>query len=125
MMISLAGKVALVAGAGGGIGTAVVRTLSAVGAAVIGVDLPGREIPAAHRVLACDLTDRAAIDRMAQELAGQYEQIDILVHCAGVTRDGVFWKLNDSDWETVMHVNLDSAFYLLRGTAPLLRRAKT
>jgi acetoacetyl-CoA reductase/3-oxoacyl-[acyl-carrier protein] reductase len=123
MSVSLAGKVALVTGAAGGIGGAVVRVLGEAGAEVVGVDLPGRAIPGARQVLACDLSDREAIGRLTADLAELYDRLDIVVHCAGITRDGVLWKLADADWETVMRVNLDSAFYLLRGMAPLLRQA--
>jgi acetoacetyl-CoA reductase/3-oxoacyl-[acyl-carrier protein] reductase len=108
MKISLAGRVAVVAGAGGGIGASVVRLLGEAGAEVVGVDLPGRSAPGARLMLACDL----------------YDRLDILVHCAGVARDRVFWKLADADWADVMRVNLDSAFYLLRAVTPLLRQAK-
>lgn len=124
MKISLAGRVALVAGAGGGIGAAVVRLLGEAGAEVVGVDLPGRSAPGARLMLACDLADRAAIERLADDFSSHYDRLDILVHCAGVARDRVFWKLADADWADVMRVNLDSAFYLLRAATPLLRQAK-
>jgi NAD(P)-dependent dehydrogenase (short-subunit alcohol dehydrogenase family) len=49
-------------------------------------------------------------------------RLDVVVHAAGITRDGRLGKLGDQDWDAVLSVNLDSAFYLLRATTPLLRR---
>ena len=46
-----------------------------------------------------------------------------MVHCAGITRDGVLWKLSSDDWRAVMAANLDSAFYLLHAAVPALRAA--
>jgi len=48
----------------------------------------------------------------------------VLVHAAGITRDGVLWKMTDDAWEDVIRVNLDSAFWLLRDAVPWLRRAE-
>jgi acetoacetyl-CoA reductase/3-oxoacyl-[acyl-carrier protein] reductase len=123
MNISLAGKVAIVTGAAGSIGAQVVRLLGEAGAEVIGVDLPGRAVPGADLELPCDLADRGAIARLVAELFARHDRLDILVHCAGVARDGVLWKLADDDWEDVLRINLGSAFYLLRAAAPLLRKA--
>lgn len=116
-MITLTGKVALVTGASGGIGSAVVELLTGAGAEVLGVDLPGRTAS-----LPCDLADPAAIHRLGDQLATERPWLDIFVHCAGVTRDAVLWKMDDSDWDAVMRINLDSAFHLLKVVVPLMRR---
>ena len=122
-LVSLAGKTALVTGTAGGIGSAVATVLGAAGAAVIGVDLPGRLSPAATRALACDLADRTAIAALMREVASIAPRLDILVHAAGIRRDAVIWKLADEAWDEVLRVNLDSAFHLLRGAVPLMREA--
>ncbi len=121
-MIRLTGKVALVTGASGGIGTAVVGSLVDAGAQVVSVDLPGRDPPRGTRGLPCDLADPTAIHRLAEQLAREHPWLDIFVHCAGVTRDAVLWKMDDVDWEAVMRINLDSAFHLLKVVVPLMRR---
>jgi NAD(P)-dependent dehydrogenase (short-subunit alcohol dehydrogenase family) len=74
------------------------------------------------RSLPCDLADEGAIAGMWDEYARQFDRLDVLVHCAGVTRDAVLWKLPPADWRTVMAVNLDSAFHLLRGAVPWMRQ---
>jgi acetoacetyl-CoA reductase/3-oxoacyl-[acyl-carrier protein] reductase len=117
--LSLAGRRALVAGGGGGIGAAIVRLFLEAGAEVACAERPGVEAPQGARLLACDLADPKAVRALYAELG--WSELDILVHCAGITRDGVLWKLEDSDWSEVLATNLDSAFHLLRGAAPLLR----
>jgi acetoacetyl-CoA reductase/3-oxoacyl-[acyl-carrier protein] reductase len=117
---SLAGRTALVAGASGGIGRAVVAMLRAAGAEVLGIDRPGAEPPEGMRHLPCDLADPRAIEALDRRLP---DCLHAFVHCAGITRDGVLWKLDPAAWDEVMRVNLDSAFHLLRLCAPRLRRA--
>jgi acetoacetyl-CoA reductase/3-oxoacyl-[acyl-carrier protein] reductase len=119
--LSLAGRRALVTGAGGGIGSATARLLREVGASVFAVDLPGRPVPEGAAGLECDLADPAQVAALAQGLGE--EPLHVLVHCAGLVRDGVLWKLSDDDWRRVLAANLDSAFYLLRALAGRLREA--
>ena len=122
-VISLQDRIALVTGGSGGIGSAIVRLYRQAGATVVSVDRPGIAPPEGAVSIACDLADRAAIASMTEDVARRFGRLDILVHCAGVTRDAVVWKMAPDDWEQVMRVNLDSAFHLLRGTAELLRAA--
>jgi acetoacetyl-CoA reductase/3-oxoacyl-[acyl-carrier protein] reductase len=118
--LSLQGRTMLVTGGSGDIGAAVTAALHDAGAEVLSVDLPGRAAPPGARALACDLGDAAAIAALARELP---ERIDAFVHCAGIARDGVLWKMTDADWRQVLAVNLDSAFLLLRLLVPRLRAA--
>lgn len=120
-LLSLAGRVALVAGGGGGIGRSVVALLAAAGARVVSLDLPGTpEVAAAERI-DCDLRDPAAIGAALEAFGSRHRRLDIVVHAAGITRDGVLWKLTAEDWDEVLAVNLGSAFHLLRLAAPVLR----
>ncbi len=116
-LLSLEGRVALVTGAAGGIGAAVTELLRAAGARVVGVDLEAAD----EDSLACDVSDPAAVEGMFEQLGKRCDRLDILVHCAGITRDAVLWKMEHEAWGEVLRTNLDSAFLLLRHAVPLLR----
>jgi acetoacetyl-CoA reductase/3-oxoacyl-[acyl-carrier protein] reductase len=117
---SLAGRVALVAGGSGGIGRAVVAMLHRAGAEVITIDRPGTVSPDGATHLPCDLADVASVHSLAERLP---EQLHLFVHCAGITRDAVLWKLTAEAWHDVLRVNLDSAFHLLQLVVPRMRHA--
>ncbi len=114
----LDGKVAMVTGAAGGIGAAVVQALAGAGAEVIGVDRPNTRSHGV-RSLACDLADAGAVSKLLEECPS----LDILVHAAGITKDQVIWKMDDASWSSVLRTNLDSAFWLVRGVVPAMRQA--
>lgn len=120
-LLSLEGRLALVAGSGGGIGAAVAALFQTAGAQVVGSDLPGRPSPAGAVDIACDLADPDAVSRLFGQIRDRFGRLDILVHCAGITRDAVLWKMDYAAWSEVLRVNLDSAFLLLRETVPLMR----
>ncbi len=119
---SLAGKVALVTGGSGAIGSAIVALFQAAGAVVVSVDRPG--VPAREGAISVpiDLADRAQIEALIPEVERQHGRIDCLVHCAGITRDAVLWKMSPGQWSEVLSVNLDAAFHLLRLCVPVMRR---
>jgi 3-oxoacyl-[acyl-carrier protein] reductase len=121
-MFDLTGKTALVTGASGGIGAAVARALHEAGASV---GLSGtREDPLrtlaeelgdrAH-VLPCNLSDADAVTALPGQATEAMGGVDILVNNAGITRDGLFLRMSDADFETVLNVNLMAAFRLSRG----------
>ncbi len=114
-------KVAIVTGGGGGIGRATVRALMRAGARVVSVDLAGRPSIDGATSLDCDLSDPAATAEMFRAFESEFDRLDVLVHAAGTTRDGVLWKMSDENWRTVLSVNLDSAFYLARLAVPRMR----
>lgn len=118
----LEGAGALVLGGGGGIGGAVVSRLAAAGARVVSADRAHTIDDPSH--IHCDLADPTDAERAVAGAVERLGQLDVVVHCAGITRDGVHWKLSDEDWRAVMAVNLDSAFHLLRAAAPHLRRSQ-
>ncbi|MCC6466058.1 MAG: SDR family oxidoreductase [Planctomycetes bacterium] len=120
---SLPGRVAWVTGAARGIGLAVAQALRAAGARVVGMDLRGSAELAAccETVRELDVSSFAAVEEAAAELAAQGLAPDVLVNNAGITRDGVLWKLTEADWDAVLDVNLKGAFNLLRHGAPLMR----
>jgi 3-oxoacyl-[acyl-carrier protein] reductase len=116
-MFSLAGRRALVTGASGGIGSAIVRALHAQGAEVV---LTGRrreamealaaELGERSRIEVAELTDAAAADRLIEAA----DPVDILVNNAGITRDMLALRLKDADWDAVIETNLTGAFRLSR-----------
>ncbi len=120
-LLALEGRTALVAGASGGIGSATAALLSEAGAHVVGVDRPGAPDSPAARHVVCDLTDAAAVRRLIDDVRSRESRLDAVVHCAGIRRDAVLWKMDDAAWSEVMRVNLDSAFHLLRDAAGLMR----
>jgi acetoacetyl-CoA reductase/3-oxoacyl-[acyl-carrier protein] reductase len=122
--ISLEGSNVLLTGGSGGIGSAVARILVAAGARVANLDLPGTRAPEGVTCLPCDLEDRAALRAAASEAGDRFDGVlHAVIHCAGITRDAILWKMSDEDWTRVLRVNLDSAFLILRETVPMLRRA--
>jgi NAD(P)-dependent dehydrogenase (short-subunit alcohol dehydrogenase family) len=122
-LLSLEGQVALVTGGSGGIGSAIVRLLLGAGATVVSVDLPGRATPPGAIGVAADLADGEAVQSLLAGIQRDQAALRLIVHCAGIARDAVLWKMSAAEWSEVMRVNLDSAFHLLHAGAPLLRRA--
>jgi acetoacetyl-CoA reductase/3-oxoacyl-[acyl-carrier protein] reductase len=122
-VLDLDGAVALVTGGAGGIGAAIVDALVACGARVISADLGHRKSSDSARVC-CDVADPTAVSKLVEHTVGEHGGLDLVVHCAGISRDGVLWKLADEDWDAVLRVNLDAAFHLLKATAPHLRRSE-
>lgn len=121
-LVNMKGKVALVTGACGSIGSAIANLFGEAGATVVGSDLAS----ASHSetsapIISCDLCDPSQIVKLIETVCDEYEGLDSLVHCAGVRMDSVLWKMTDEQWRSVMQVNLDSAFHLLRHAAPVLR----
>lgn len=121
-LLSLRSRTALVVGGSGGIGAAVVARLSEAGARVVSVDRPELDPPPGAIAQACDVSDPQAVAALFERLRAERTEPDLLVHCAGIVRDRVLWKLSDEDWRAVLAVNLDSAFYVLRGALPAMRQ---
>ncbi len=120
-MFDLTGKTALVTGASGGIGRAIAAALHGNGAAVIlsGTRHDALESLAAHLgtrayVMPCDLADAAAVDGLIPAAEAVAAPIDILVNNAGITRDNLFMRMSDAEWDSVIAVNLTTGFRLAR-----------
>jgi 3-oxoacyl-[acyl-carrier protein] reductase len=119
---SLEGRVAIVAGGGGGIGLAVGRLLLDAGARVVAGDRADHPGPAGAETIVCDVTKRADIDALVATTVAREQRLDIVVHAAGIARDARLTRMTDEDWHSVIATNLDSAFYLLRAASPAMRR---
>src|SRR6476620_3638974 len=120
-MFDLTGKGALVTGATGGIGWAIAEALHAQGAtvAISGTraerlnELAGK-LGSGVVALPCDLRDRAAVVKLAEEAEKALGQVDILVNNAGITHDNLVMRMKDDEWDEVIAVNLTSVFVLTR-----------
>ncbi|MDH3665427.1 MAG: 3-oxoacyl-[acyl-carrier-protein] reductase [Paracoccaceae bacterium] len=120
-MFDLSGKRALVTGASGGIGGAIARQLHGQGASVAlsgtrtgPLENLAGELGERVHLTPCDLSDREALDALPIAAAEAMGGIDILVNNAGVTRDNLFMRMSDEEWDTVLAVNLGAAFRLSR-----------
>ena len=130
-MFNLTGMTALVTGASGGIGSAIASALAGQGArlALSGSNAEKLEsfrtdLGAEHVALPCDLADAGQVDalvpRAVEALGGR---LDILVNNAGVTRDNLAMRMKDEEWDTVIRVNLEAAFRLIRAAArPMMKQ---
>ena len=129
MDLGLADKVALVTGGAGGIGAAIVDALAAEGCAVAVVDRTraGQTRATCEKsgrpplVLEADVRVYAEAPAVVARVVTHFGGLDILVCCAGITRDGVSWKLAESAWDDVIDVNLKGCFNYARAAAPALR----
>lgn len=130
--LELAGRTAVVTGAGRGIGQAVARSLAEAGAAVVVAARTGREIEAVaaeisgegHRVLAvrCDVTDPASVERLAEKASrladGAGGAVDILVNNAGAAHSAPVHKTELEDWNRMLAVNATGTFLCTRALLP-------
>jgi 3-oxoacyl-[acyl-carrier protein] reductase len=120
--MELTGKIALVTGASRGIGQAILFALAQQGATVIGtattqagadkITATLKEKNYSGQGLVVDIGDRASIDQFYEQCNAQYPRVDILVNNAGITRDTLFLRLKDEDWDAVIATNLSSVFSL-------------
>ncbi|WP_417676593.1 3-oxoacyl-ACP reductase FabG [Pseudodonghicola sp.] len=130
-MFDLTGKTALVTGASGGIGGAIAKALHAAGATVA---LSGtREAPLQELaaelgeravVLPCNLSDPAEVEALPKRAAEAMGSVDILVNNAGITRDNLFMRMSDDEWQSVLDVNLTAAMKLSKGVMRGMMKAR-
>jgi NAD(P)-dependent dehydrogenase (short-subunit alcohol dehydrogenase family) len=114
-------QVAVVTGGSGGIGTAIMHALHDAGVYAISLDVSppsDKDIP----WIKCNLCDDTSVAAAIAEVARGHQRIDLVIHAAGVSREGVVWKLTVEDWDLIHTVNLRGAFLLLRHTIPVMRQ---
>ncbi|MGZ9812503.1 3-oxoacyl-ACP reductase FabG [Pseudoroseicyclus sp. H15] len=121
-MFDLTGKTALVTGASGGIGAAIARALHEAGATVglSGTRTEPLEALAAElgeraHVLPCNLSDVDAVTALPKQAAEAMGSLDILVNNAGITRDNIFMRMSEDEWQSVLDVNLNATMRLCKG----------
>ncbi|MCD2177638.1 3-oxoacyl-[acyl-carrier-protein] reductase [Rhizobium sp. C1] len=129
-MFDLSGRKALVTGASGGIGEEIARMLHKQGA-IVGLhgtraeklEELANELGERTFVFPANLSDRAAVKALGEKAEADLGGVDILVNNAGITKDGLFVRMSDDDWDAVLEVNLTAVFRLTRElTHPMMRR---
>jgi 3-oxoacyl-[acyl-carrier protein] reductase len=130
-MFDLSGKSALVTGASGGIGGAIARALHAQQASVAlsgtrreALDQLAGELGARTQVLPCNLADPQEVETLVPRAEQVMGRIDILVNNAGITRDNLFVRLKDEDWDQVIAIDLTSGFRLARAAVRGMMRRR-
>jgi 3-oxoacyl-[acyl-carrier protein] reductase len=128
-------RVAIVTGGSRGIGEAIVRRLAKDGLHVVAVarnleklNAVAGEIGGAGgsaEAMTCDIADSKAVAELVEGIAEKHGRIDVLVNNAGITRDGLFLRMDDKDFDDVISTNLKSAFVATRSAARYIMRSKS
>lgn len=133
-MLTFTKRTALVTGAGRGIGKAIAETLAKHGVTVICVSKSADSCGAVAasivasggkaKALAVDVADGAAVAKACEELLKEFPMIDILVNNAGITRDGLLFRMSETDWNDVIGTNLTSCFHFCKLIGRPMTRAR-
>lgn len=127
-------KIAVVTGAGRGIGASIARALACEGARVVIVDIDpnqaeqlAAEIRAAGGEAfpqAADVSDAEQVKKVFDATVDKYGGVDILVNNAGITRDALLLRMKDDDWDAVLNINLKGAFLCTREAAKIMSKGR-
>ncbi len=127
-------KVAVVTGGARGIGLEIGRELLSMGMTVVAVDIKEETLAEAAKQLGegpgtfetrvMDVTDSEGFTGLIEQVAEQFDRLDVLVNNAGITRDGLLMRMSDEDWDLVMKVNLKSAFIGTRAATRFMIRQR-
>ncbi|MDQ3077580.1 MAG: 3-oxoacyl-[acyl-carrier-protein] reductase [Pseudomonadota bacterium] len=130
-MFDLSGMTALVTGASGGLGSSIAKALASQGArlALSGsnagkLEAFARELGSDHVALVCDLSNAEQVDQLVPRAVEALGKLDILVNNAGITRDNLTMRMKDEEWDTVLRVNLEAAFRLIRAACKPMMKAR-
>ena len=120
-MFDLKGKKALITGASGGIGKEIARTLDSFGAEICISGRNSEELNSLNntvnqecKIITSDLTKDNDITNLVKGAEEELGQIDILINNAGITKDNIFLRMSDEEWDQVLKVNLYSTFKILK-----------
>jgi 3-oxoacyl-[acyl-carrier protein] reductase len=130
----LDGQIAMVTGASQGLGEAIAIRLGMNGAKVLCVARNADKLAATVEkivaaggqavAMACDVTDRAAVEQLFAQVEETYEKLDILVNNAGITRDTLLPVMRDEQWDEILAANLTSCFLFCRAASKLMMRKR-
>ena len=130
-MFDLTGRKALVTGATGGLGGAIARGLHAAGATVAlsgtraeALEALAAELGERTAVVPANLADAASVEALVPSAEAAIGPLDILVNNAGITRDNLFMRMKDEEWDSVIAVNLTAAFRLSRAAVKGMMRRR-
>jgi 3-oxoacyl-[acyl-carrier protein] reductase len=130
-MFDLTGRTALVTGATGGIGGAIAHALHAHGATVTisgtrtgMLDALAGQLGGRVHVVPCNLADPEGVENLVPAAEAAMGHLDILVNNAGITRDNIFMRLKDEEWDQVLAVDLTAAFRLARAAVRGMMRRR-
>ncbi|WP_439105112.1 3-oxoacyl-[acyl-carrier-protein] reductase [Celeribacter marinus] len=130
-MFDLTGKNALITGASGGIGGAIAKALHGAGATVVlsgtrqePLDALAAELGERTYVLTCNLSDKDSVEALPKQAIEAMGSVDILVNNAGITRDQLFMRMSDDEWDSVINVNLTSTMRLCKGVMRGMMKAR-
>ena len=130
-MFDLSGKRALVTGASGGIGREIAKALAAAGATVAlsgtrvaALEDTQKEIGKDCPILPANLSKLEEVDKLVPAAEAAMGGVDILVNNAGMTRDNLFMRMKDEEWDEVIAVNLTAAFHLNRAVLRGMMKAR-
>ncbi|HWP40075.1 MAG TPA: beta-ketoacyl-ACP reductase, partial [Tepidisphaeraceae bacterium] len=128
-------RVAIVTGGSRGIGQAIARRLARDGLHVVAIARSAEKLASvvgeiesgggSAEAVVCDIADSRALAEAIEKVGEKHGRIDVLVNNAGITRDGLFLRMDDSDFDVVINTNLKSAFVATRAAARYIMRSRT
>jgi 3-oxoacyl-[acyl-carrier protein] reductase len=128
------GKIAIVTGASRGIGRSIALSLAGAGATIVAMDMDQQATDAVVAELTAQGATALAVvgnvtlpedaERMIEAAVAAYGRVDILVNNAGITRDGIFLRMKDEDWDAVLTVNLKGAFLCSRAASKVMTKQR-
>ncbi len=130
---TLEGKTAVITGAGRGIGRSIAEALAETGANIVIADVQGAEETAREMQdqgiqtlgLEVDVTKADSVEKMVNATTEKFDSIDILVNNAGITRDGLFLRMKEEDWDLVLEINLKGAFNCCKAAVRSLMKSES